>query len=53
MSHKNNKNSKQNKKSNPKTKAELNKMKIETADEVGYSNESKKLGKDKCKRYDK
>jgi hypothetical protein len=45
MSHKNNKNSKNNKKSNPKTKKELEKMKIETANEVGYSKESRKLGK--------
>ena len=52
MSHKNNKNSKQNKKSNPKTKVELNKMKIETADEVGYSKESRKLGKDKNRKFD-
>ncbi|WP_294391156.1 small, acid-soluble spore protein, alpha/beta type [uncultured Clostridium sp.] len=46
MSHKNNKNSKNNKKSNKKTKAELHKMKVETANEVGYSKESRKLGKD-------
>ncbi|MBK1809363.1 small, acid-soluble spore protein, alpha/beta type [Clostridium sp. YIM B02505] len=47
MSHKNNKNSKNNKKSNPKTKKELEKMKIETANEIGYSKESRKLGKNK------
>ena len=46
MSHKNNKNSKDNKKAGEKTKSELHKMKIETANEVGYSNESRKLGKD-------
>ncbi len=47
MSHKDNKNSKDNKKANPKTKKELDKMKIETANEIGFSKESKKLGKDK------
>ncbi|GFZ30655.1 small, acid-soluble spore protein, alpha/beta type [Clostridium zeae] len=47
MSHKNNKNSKDNKKSNPKTKKELEHMKMETANEIGYSKESKKLGKNK------
>ncbi len=47
MSHKNNKNSKDNKKAGQKTKKELHKMKIETANEVGYSKESRKLGKDK------
>lgn len=46
MSHKNNKNSKDNKKSGQKTKKELEKMKNETADEVGYSKQSRKLGKD-------
>ena len=46
MSHKNNKNSKDNKKAGEKTKSELHKMKIETANEVGYSNESRKWGKD-------
>lgn len=46
MSHKNNKNSKCNKKSNPKTKKELKEMKVETANEIGYSKESRKLGKD-------
>ncbi|MBU3183106.1 small, acid-soluble spore protein, alpha/beta type [Clostridium psychrophilum] len=49
MSHKDNKNSKDNKKSNPKTKKELDKMKMETANEIGFSKESKKLGKDKKK----
>ena len=44
MSHKNNKNSKDNKKSGQKTKAELQKMRVETANEVGYSKESRKLG---------
>ncbi|MPQ43364.1 small, acid-soluble spore protein, alpha/beta type [Clostridium tarantellae] len=52
MAHKNNKNSKDNKKSNPKTKAELKKMKMETSDEFGYSQESRKLGKDKCRCHD-
>lgn len=47
MSHKNNKNSKDNKKSWQKTKAELQKMRVETANEVGYSKESRKLGKNK------
>lgn len=46
MSHKNNKNSKDNKKSNQKTKKELAKMKMETSNEIGYSKESRKLGKD-------
>jgi len=53
MSHKNNKNSKKNKKAGQKTKAELKKMKIETADEVGYSKESRKLGKNKPRSEDK
>lgn len=52
MSHKNNKNSKDNKKSNKKTKKEIHKMKIETADEVGYSKESRKLGKNKPRHED-
>ncbi|ADZ21344.1 hypothetical protein BJV85_001591 [Clostridium acetobutylicum] len=46
MSHKDNKNSKANKKAGKKTKAELKKMKEETSNEVGFSNESRKLGKD-------
>lgn len=46
MSHKNNKNSKDNKKAGEKTKKELSKMKMETANELGVSNESKKLGKE-------
>lgn len=45
MAHKNNKNSKANKKSGQKTKKEVEKMKHETANEVGYSKESRKLGK--------
>lgn len=45
MSHKNNKNSKDNKKAGQKTKKELEKMKMETSNEIGVSNESKKLGK--------
>lgn len=45
MSHKNNKNSKDNKKSKQKTKSQLEKMKYETANELGANNESKKLGK--------
>jgi len=49
MSHKDNKNSKDNKKAGQKTKKELDKMKMETANEIGFSNESKKLGKDKKK----
>lgn len=47
MSHKNNKNSKDNKKSRQKTKKEVEKMKNETANEIGYSSESRKLGKNK------
>ena len=47
MSHSDNKNSKDNKKSNDKTKKDLDRMKVETSDEIGYSKESKKLGKDK------
>lgn len=50
MAHKNNKNSKDNKKAGKKTKAELKKMKIETANEIGYSKESRKLGKDKPRK---
>ncbi|WP_298844558.1 small, acid-soluble spore protein, alpha/beta type [Clostridium sp.] len=49
MSHKDNKNSKDNKKAGQKTKKELDKMKMETANEIGFSSESKKLGKDKKK----
>ncbi|GAB6167622.1 small, acid-soluble spore protein, alpha/beta type [Clostridium carnis] len=52
MSHKNNKNSKDNKKSSQKTKAEVKKMQVETADEVGYSKESRKLGKNKLRAKD-
>lgn len=47
MAHKNNKNSKHNKKAGQKTKKELKKMKLETANEVGFSKESRKLGKNK------
>lgn len=47
MAHKNNKNSKANKKSGQKTKKEVEKMKMETANEVGLSKESRKLGKNK------
>jgi len=52
MSHKNNKNSKDNKKSKQKTRAQLEKMKCETANELGTNNESKKLGKnsEKCNK---
>lgn len=55
MSHKNNKNSKNNKKSNQKTRKEVEKMKCETANEIGYSKESRKLGKNKERKvpYDK
>ncbi|MGG5461065.1 small, acid-soluble spore protein, alpha/beta type [Clostridium sp. B9] len=49
MTHKNNKNSKANKKVGQKTKKELEKMKNETANEIGYSKESRKLGKDKTR----
>jgi hypothetical protein len=44
MSHKNNKNSKDNKKAGQKSKKELDKMRMETANEIGVSKESKKLG---------
>lgn len=47
MSHKNNKNSKSNKKAGKKTKDEINKMNEEIANDVGYSNASKKLGNNK------
>ncbi|MFA9397286.1 MAG: small, acid-soluble spore protein, alpha/beta type [Clostridiaceae bacterium] len=47
MSHKDNKNSKDNKKVKKKSKPELGNMKVETSDEIGYSSESRKLGKDK------
>ncbi|WP_315121366.1 small, acid-soluble spore protein, alpha/beta type [uncultured Clostridium sp.] len=47
MAHKNNKNSKDNKKAGQKTKKELAKMRVETSNEIGTSNESKKLGKNK------
>ncbi|MFT5872908.1 MAG: hypothetical protein ACI8WT_001849 [Clostridium sp.] len=46
MSHKNNKNSKDNKKAGQKTSKELDKMRMETANEIGVSKESKKLGKE-------
>ncbi|HEY8891661.1 MAG TPA: small, acid-soluble spore protein, alpha/beta type [Clostridium sp.] len=46
MSHKDNKNSKDNKKASQKTKKELDKMRMETANEIGVSKESKKLGKE-------
>ena len=46
MTHKNNKNSKDNKKTDQKTKKELDKMRMETANEIGVSKESKKLGKE-------
>lgn len=49
MSHSDNKNSKDNKKSGEKTKRDLDRMKVETSDEIGYSKESRKLGKDKDK----
>ena len=46
LSHKNNKNSKDNKKAGQKTKKELDIMRIHTANDVGFSKESKKLGND-------
>ena len=46
MAHKDNKNSKANKKASKKTKAELSKMNEETSNEIGFSNESRKLGND-------
>lgn len=45
MSHKNNKNSKDNKKSGQKTNKELAEMKLNISNSVGTNNESKKLGK--------
>lgn len=53
MAHKNNKNSKDNKKAGEKTKKELKKMKMEASDEIGYSEESRKLGKDTPRKYDR
>jgi len=44
MSHKNNKNSKDNKKAGQKSKKELDIMRVQTANDVGVSKESKKLG---------
>lgn len=44
MSHKNNKNSMENKKSGEKSKKELKKMKLDISNSVGTNNESKKLG---------
>ncbi|MEQ8153770.1 MAG: small, acid-soluble spore protein, alpha/beta type [Clostridiaceae bacterium] len=49
MAHKNNKNSKENKRSGQKTKKELHKMKMETGNEIGYSKESRKLGNNKSR----
>lgn len=45
MSHRDNKNSKENKKAAPKTHKELKKMEDNTKDNLGFSNESRKLGK--------
>lgn len=53
MAHTDNKNSKDNKKSSDKTKKEMDRMKVETSDEIGYSKESQKLGKDKDRQDDK
>lgn len=53
MAHTDNKNSKDNKKSSDKTKKEMDRMKVETSDEIGYSKESKKLGKDKDRQDNK
>jgi hypothetical protein len=49
MSHKNNKNSKDNKKAGEKTKKEIQSMKMEISNDIGLSSESKKLGKNKPK----
>lgn len=46
MSHKDNKNSKDNKKAGQKSAKELDSMRYETANELGVSRESKKLGKE-------
>lgn len=51
MSHKNNKNSKDNKKSGQKTRKELMKMEVEMSKELGVSNETKKLGKNKESKH--
>ncbi len=50
MSHKDNKNSKDNKKAGEKTKKELQSMKVETANEIGFSSQTRKLGKDEPKK---
>ncbi|WP_373897258.1 small, acid-soluble spore protein, alpha/beta type [Haloimpatiens sp. FM7315] len=50
MAHKNNKNSKDNKKVSPKTKSELKDMEVEMSKEIGANNESKKLGKKKASK---
>lgn len=52
MSHKNNKNSKDNKKAGQKTKKEVREMQMETANEIGYSKESRKLGKNEPRKRD-
>ena len=52
MSHKNNKNSKDNKKSRQKTQKEVKKMQEETANEIGFSKQSRKLGKNKSRIED-
>lgn len=45
MTHKNNKNSKANKKVSQKSSKDLRKMQFELSTELGVSNETKKLGK--------
>ncbi len=49
MSHKNDKNSKDNKKAGEKTKEEIQTMKMEISSDIGFSKEAKKLGKNKPK----
>lgn len=49
MSHKNNKNSKDNKKVGEKTKKEIEDMKMEISNDIGFSSQTKKLGKNKIK----
>ena len=49
MAHIDKKNNKESKKPSQKAKKELDKMKVETASEIGLSNESKKHRKDKNK----
>ncbi|AKA70626.1 small, acid-soluble spore protein, alpha/beta type [Clostridium scatologenes] len=51
MSHKNNKNSKDNKKVGKKTKKEIEDMKVEISNDIGFSSQTKKLGNNKAKEH--